>query len=208
MNLKVWADNRSGLLGCIAGNLVLSQIAQEAGLKPSEIVHEKGTIFQTPTKVIVGRICTSDKYLQKDVAHFCNISATQTQDISSFEGKESYFLFITISMTTIHYWLVPIATVEKVMKTLKPKPSSPTCFVRIYNQGDKTFLGDQDITAHHRTMPMRGHRASRLIKAAECAVTSAAKSGANGKFPISFKIDGVTYEGTVAPKEKKEAVTA
>lgn len=198
MNLNVWNDNRSGLIGCMTGNMVLSQIAEDDGIKRNEVTHEKGTIFSTPSKVIVGRVCTSDRYLQKEVAHFCNMSASQTEALAAFNEKDPFFLFITISANHINYWMVPGTVVNKVVKTLKPKPSSPTCFVRIYQRGGEFLLGDtQNITKYHKTIPIK--RTSKISKAAADSLPKTNKP--KQPIPVSFEVGGVRYEGTVAARK-------
>lgn len=153
MKLDIWQDNRSGNVGCITGNIILSQFAKEKGLKKKEVVHEKGTIFSTPEHIIVGRICASDQYLQKDIAHFCNMSPSQTKSIKH-DKKEPLYLFITVSKSLVHYWLVPGKIVDHVMRHLETKPSSPSCFLRITDKSGKFFLGSENITQFHRSIPI------------------------------------------------------
>lgn len=191
MSTKKWSDQRSGVLGCMAGNVVLGKLGREFG---ERIEHVKGTTFSTKTKIIVGRICTTTKYLQKDVVHFCNLSNAQTDTVIGHDDKSALFLFITLEDTKAHYWLVPGELVKKVVASLKPKPSSPSCHLRIHDRGDSYWLDDTNITKYHHTMPIK-NRSKQINKAVASVVRKKKRSGA---IPVNFKVNGVQYSGTVA----------
>jgi len=196
MTTKVWTDNRTGPLGCMAGNLVLGRIQQ---LEREKILCNKGTVFSTSNKMFIGRVCASDRYLQRDIAHVCNISLRQTQNIST-EKKLIYFLFITISSHIIHYWIVPKETVKKVLKNTQQKPFSKTYFLRITKKHQHFFLGDKDITQYHQTIPI-----SRPIQRLIMSSAQISEKG-NNRIPISININGHKFKGILTPKKPKSRI--
>ena len=58
--MKLWNDGRSGEAGCLAGNLVLAHLRDTQGESFSE---RKGTTFRGRTSIWVGRVCSTDAYL-------------------------------------------------------------------------------------------------------------------------------------------------
>lgn len=153
--LKAWTDQRSGKLGRAAGNQVLSHLSDDFGA----IEHIKGTIFRSPSHIIVGRVCAYDDYLQNKVAHFCNMSTTQVEAnkaAAQEDRRKLVFLFITVGKTAIDYWVIPSRVVEDRLKTLTPKPNSTTCFLRVTETGGRFYLGSANITRYHGQLPIRG----------------------------------------------------
>lgn len=146
---KEWLDNRSGTEGQEIGNTVLTALEEQLG---EDISHEKGTVFTSPSYVIVGRICATIKYLQNNVLHFSNMSAAQVAGMNEFRKKILY-LFISANEINIHYWLVPGKIIERVISKLVPKPSANSSFLRIINRNGQHCLAGQNITKYHTAIP-------------------------------------------------------
>ena len=149
---EVWQDNRSGQAGRMIGNLVLSHLCGD------EITRMKGTMFSTPTEVIVGRVCSSSGYLLGGARHFCNVSKAQHRACERAAGnKPLMYLFITADPEhhVIDFWKLPGKIVKEVLARLKTKQSDKSCLLRVRKDGQKYVLnGDKDITRHHTQIPM------------------------------------------------------
>lgn len=146
---KVWSDNRSGEVGQLAGNIVLDRIRTPN----TSVVHRKGTVFDCGNKTYIGRICSSDDYLQGGMVHFCNMNKEQHNTLVE-ESKSLYYVFITVSKSTIHYWIVPGRVVGEVLKQLPTKPDSTTCFLRITEDSGKYLLANKNITRYHSSVDL------------------------------------------------------
>ncbi len=186
--LDIWKDSRSGPTGCLAGNLVLAHI-QRAVKK--NMVHEKGTTFSTEACIYVCRVCTTDHYLQTDQLHFCNMSKAQYENARKY-GKRVVFLFISVIGRTIHYWEVPARVVGTSLAKLSPKPSSPSCFLRIYSKSGKgSFLLSSNIGKFHKEIVLSGKNAEHFDK----------PSKKNGR-----TLNAVLYVGKGAGRKRYEGI--
>jgi hypothetical protein len=171
--MKMWKDGRSGLAGCLAGNLVLADI-ERAGDK---IAARKGTTFTGRKSVYIGRVCAKDDYLQKGQRHWANLSRTQHQALameSSHQGKELVYHFITArhEPPTVHYWKVPGQLIGEFLRPLPVKPSDECCWIRICEENGKQYLeGGQatpkglEVTQCHHEIPLGAGEAAALQQA-------------------------------------------
>lgn len=157
--MKVWNDNRSGVLGQSIGNRVLNEVSKKEG----PAVHRKGTVFSIGDKIYIGRVCASDKYLQKGIVHFCNISPDQHAE---FNESDLHYLFITLMGKTAHYWKVPAKIIKSEMNNLSPKNETETCFLRICEQDGKYKIGKTNISKYHNSIDFKTnmHPRRRMIK--------------------------------------------
>lgn len=162
VGLKVWADRRSGPIGCLSGNAVLAVLQEQEG---ENIVHEKGTVFGTSKKLFVGRMCSSDQYLQKGIAHFCNMSIQQHEQMME-EKRELRYLFITVQGDEVHYWDVPGRVIGAVLPKLSAKPDGTTRFLRITEKDGKYFLVNKNITQYHKSITIKISDLKKLSKQA------------------------------------------
>jgi len=199
MRQKVWGDKRSGALGCLAGNAVLAKL-QEA--EREKVTHEKGTTFVTPEKVFVGRMCSSDKYLQKGIAHFCNMSMQQHEAVMGM-GKEAHYLFITVSGTTVHYWIVPAKIVGSILPQLSPKPDNTTRFLRITEKDGKYFLGDKNVTQYHHELSLSSRVVSRLSRDPVRKPEPRVRERGDGRLEVAFTVKGKQYTGVLDPSARQ-----
>jgi len=151
---QLWSDNRSGPVGRLVGTKVLQRIEKATS---EQFTHVKGTVFETPTKVVVARVCTNDVYVQKGYIHWCNVGQAQFDSLKG-TGKEAFYLFITLRADgDVHYWLVPAQTVGKALKKVTPKKQSGgvSYFLKVAETDEGKFvLANQDVTDRHETFKL------------------------------------------------------
>lgn len=152
----IWRDNRSGIAGQIAGNLVLNDIARRSGDTILCRNHTgKGAIFITRKVIYVGRTCGTADYLARAEAHWSNLSPHQFSEITKVarqEERELVFLLITATPGEVHYWCVPGRVIGGILPLLRIKPSDKSCFLRIRKDGHKFLMEDEDVSIYHRSL--------------------------------------------------------
>src|SRR5258707_12037136 len=109
VRMRIWTDGRSGIVGGIAGDLVLNDLTRTQGL---QFMARKGTTFHAGNKLVVGRVCSSDSYLGGRDVHWANLSLEQHREVMAEAhrgGLELIYLFITalFNQPEIHYWTIP-----------------------------------------------------------------------------------------------------
>lgn len=146
---KEWTDKRSGPVGCLAGNLILDQL----GTSREVFEHLKGTIFVSPRRLVVGRVCSKETYLSGEWIHFCNLTRTHHKSLKEdAENRSIEYLFITVRETAIDYWRVPYHIVGKILAKSKIKESDSACILRIRFHQGRYYMLDTDITPYHKSM--------------------------------------------------------
>ena len=144
--LHEWQDKRSGTVGCLAGNIVLEDIQRDN----ERFKRLKGTIFISDRRVVVGRMCASESYLAGDWVHFCNLTRTHHKAVwTEANGKEVWYVFVTVRDESVHYWMVPHAVVTKILNKTKEKKSDSACIIRIKATDKKFDALGIDITSYH-----------------------------------------------------------
>jgi hypothetical protein len=194
--LKVWADRRSGPIGCLAGNAVLAVLQDEEG---EAILHEKGTTFVTSRKSFVGRMCSSDKYLQKGIVHFCNMSMQQHEIVMKQRRQVSY-LFITVTGESVNYWIVPGKIVGQLLPSLNTKPDGTTRFLRISEKDGKYFLSGKNVTAYHKQLTLKPSDLAKVARERR-RIASAPNYHVrdDGQVEVSVEIRGKQFSGVLQP---------
>ncbi|MGA2443583.1 MAG: AbrB/MazE/SpoVT family DNA-binding domain-containing protein [Tepidisphaeraceae bacterium] len=148
---QIWTDGRSGRLGRLVGDLVLSELAKRFG----PISHRKGTIFETAGELIVGRICATDRYLPYPEVHWSTFDPGQERHLRTdheLAERKFYYLFITgmPRAKTIAFWLIPARVIAASLAQIKPRKDG-SIFVRIRDDQGKSILNETDITRYrHR----------------------------------------------------------
>ena len=188
MRNKLWADRRSGALGCYAGSAVLA-VLQEA--ERDKVEHEKGTVFGTPKKLFVCRFCQTNihNYLQKGIAHFCNLSMDQHQEVTEKDEqkRDVYYVFITVSGNVADYWVVASKVIGEILPSLKAKPDGTTRFLRITTKNDKYYIGERNVTSSHRQLKLPRKDIEKVCKQAQRGnPTSVVRRRNDGKFDVKF----------------------
>lgn len=177
-----WQDRRSGPVGCLAGNIILSDIS-----KPGETFHNvEGTIFASEERVVVGRICSQGNYILKEnKIHFCNISKTSYKNLrKKYESLEIYYLFITVLPHCVHYWLIPYDLMGKILSRAKVK-SDNSSMLYTYKSGEVYSISGIDISEYHR------------VKILNPSLIKPTHSHVNRTVRISFRHHGRQYNGVL-----------
>lgn len=165
--MHIWKDGRSGLAGCIAGNIALQATFAEA-----EVRKLKGTTFITPSFLIVGRVCASDDYLGGAVLHWANLSWDQHCELerrAKSQEKQLLYLFVTASSTpaAVHCWRVPGEMVKAAIEERGKNSPGATAAIHILWTGDRHLLGDADITALHTAVSLSAEQSRLLAESLE-----------------------------------------
>lgn len=159
MQLKTWQDQRSGPVGCLAGNIVLEKIAK-AGESFKRL---KGVIFISDERMIIGRMCSSQDYLAPGWVHFCNLTTGHHKSMSQEAGgREIFYLMISVSGKEIHYWLIPHSVVGRALRKAVPKKSDSACILRIREQNGKYDMLGVDVTEYKHTITINPRVLRRL----------------------------------------------
>lgn len=141
-----WKDRRSGPVGCLAGNITLDVIR----LPKEELRRIKGTVFGSAGRLIVGRVCSNQSYLTGNFVHFCNLTVSHHRNLTkTAEGREIFYLLLTINGKEIHYWMIPHHTMGQALRRAKPKKSDSACIVRIRENNGKYDMMGIDVTSLH-----------------------------------------------------------
>jgi hypothetical protein len=144
---KEWQDRRSGPVGCLAGNLTLDSIRMSS----EEFKRLKGTIFFSDKRLIVGRVCSRQSYLAGSFVHFCNLTSAHHRNLVKFaEGRDIFYLLLTVSGKEIHYWLLPHKVMGQALRKAKPKKSDSACIIRVREHNGKYDMLGVDITQYHQ----------------------------------------------------------
>jgi hypothetical protein len=169
MAQPLWKDGRSGLAGCYAGNLALVDIARKHNERLSA---RKGTTFNGRRALLVGRVCSTDAYLNKGTAHWANLGPEQHAEVATEAKalrKNLVYLFITATAKPpgVHYWALPGELVGRVLPSLPVKEVDKSCHIRIQEKDGRYFLQDLDISKYHSTVSLVDGKASKLTRAFE-----------------------------------------
>lgn len=162
-----WQDNRSGQAGQMVGNLVLAHLCGRG----EEVTRVKGTMFSTPRRLLIGRVCSSSSYLLGGARHFCNISKPQHKGVLKYaaaEHKPAEYVFITADPEkhVIDIWTIPARVITEVLQRLKTKSSDRSCLVRVRKDGNRYVLNNgQDVTRYHSQIPLAKGDARRIGEA-------------------------------------------
>jgi hypothetical protein len=162
----VWDDGRSGVAGQFVGNLVLCSLNAELG----KLRKRKGTVFDAPKTILIGRICSNTSYLSRDTAHWASISRTQHNQIiaeAHSEKKRAVYLFITANVRAPHvdFWLIPAAVLGKMLDRRHKTELGDVLAVQIKAAGDRYVLADLDVTEFHRSLELDNAQATELTAA-------------------------------------------
>ncbi|MDQ3441051.1 MAG: hypothetical protein M3478_11960 [Planctomycetota bacterium] len=176
----IWNDGRSGVSGCFAGNVALAGLQRVKG--PIEKV--KGTCFEGPSTVLIGRVCSSDGYLTEPVLHWANTSWDQHQEMkarANERGKDLAYLFVTASKDppVVRYWNVPGKVVEAAMAAREKNQVGATCAIHITGDDKEHFLGATKVTEFHEAVTLAGPEAASM----ERTFSAAKRGGSRGDMP-------------------------
>src|SRR4051794_37268204 len=157
----LWTDGRSGAAGCVAGNFVLSQ------LNDGTIKRLKGTMFESSSALLIGRVCATDEYLQPPIVHWANASWDQHVEMkqdAAAAGKKLAYLFITASSdpAEVRYWRVPGSVVEAAFELRCKNKRGDTCAVHISAEKSNYYVGKVDVTKYFKTVEVNPAQARRL----------------------------------------------
>jgi bifunctional DNA-binding transcriptional regulator/antitoxin component of YhaV-PrlF toxin-antitoxin module len=163
---KQWTDGRTGTAGQVAGDLVLADLSRKYGA----ISRLKGTVFTTPTHIVIGRICGSNRYLLTPEVHWSTFSPGQEDDLridGALAERSIVYLFATLipATSSVEYWLIPSRILKGALAAIKPRRDGDL-IVRIHQRGDKTYLYETDVTGFHCTVPLNSEARKRLDAAA------------------------------------------
>lgn len=148
--LSVWNDGRSGEAGCLAGNLVLEELARVHG----RFTRVKGTTFQSRDAVWIGRFC-HEVYVEWPYCHWANVGVDQLQEMSAYAqsaGKRLVYLFVTAHPTraaAIAYWAVPADVLREVLDARGRNTARTTFAVHIAFRDGRFEMDQADITRFH-----------------------------------------------------------
>jgi hypothetical protein len=164
--METWNDGRSGVAGCIAGNIAINAINSEQ--KP--IRKLKSTIFDTNEHIIIGRVCASDDYLIGSVLHWANLSWDQHCEIerdAARERKRFLYLFVTASADPVgvRYWLVPADIVRLAIQKRGKDYRGATAAIHIVDDDGRHVLGNADVTSLHAEAALTNEQAQSLLDA-------------------------------------------
>jgi hypothetical protein len=190
--MKLWNDGRSGDAGCLAGNLVLARIRDGKG----EVFRErKGTTFRGRASIWVGRICSTDSYLNARDRHWANLSIDQHREIMSeagLEGSTVKYLFITALMNQplIHYWVIPGDVIDRVAFAKHQNESEFVYSLHIRENNGRFELEEEDVSSFHQVLQLQPADATKLNQQFMAAKQLQAKRAARRA--------AVTDDGTTA----------
>lgn len=195
--LKVWADRRSGPVGCLAGNAVLAVLQER---EKEDVFHEKGTVFGTSSKILVCRMCSSDKYLQKGIVHFCNMSMQQHDQVMK-EDREVFYLFITVKNGEVHFWLIPGKTIGTVLPAMSSKPDGTTRFLRITEKDGRHYLAGRNISSYHEVISLKPSDLAKVSKERRRLTNEPSfRVLDDGQVEVEMNIRGKQFAGVLTPQ--------
>ena len=148
---RIWIDGRSGQIGQFVGDRVLLDLATRLG----PVVRRKGTIFETASDLIVGRVCATDRYLLYPEVHWSTFDPGQERALCAnreLAGRRFYYLFITgmPCAGAITYWLLPARVLLATIANIRPRGDGAVN-VRIHEESAKSILNGVDVTRYrHR----------------------------------------------------------
>jgi bifunctional DNA-binding transcriptional regulator/antitoxin component of YhaV-PrlF toxin-antitoxin module len=147
----LWTDGRSGRLGQLVGDIVLAELENRFG----PVSRRKGTIFQTASELLIGRLCATDRYLVYPEIHWSTFDPGQERQLRAhpeLADRKFYYLFITGRPhdRAIVYWLIPARVLITGIAELRPRRDG-AINVRIREDRDKSILNGADVTRYcHR----------------------------------------------------------
>ena len=167
--MEIWTDGRSGPAGCLAGNLVLAELAATEG----EFSPRKGTTFRSKKSIWIGRMCSTDAYLFGRDRHWANLSLDQHREVmreASLAGENVKYLFITAlaGQPELHYWVVPAAVIEAVAFSNRDQPADFVYSLHIREDSEGRFTVERtNVTQYHHQLELNPKAQTRLDRAFE-----------------------------------------
>jgi len=207
-----WQDRRSGPVGCLAGNFVLDSIRKPG----EEFKRYKGTIFVSDKRMIVGRICSRQSYLAGNFVHFCNLTTTHHRNlVKEAEGREIFYLLLTVKGKEIHYWLIPHRVMGQALRKAKPKKSDSACIIRVRETNKGYEMLGIDVSQHHHHLvvnPVLTRRISEAEKKnpkSQQAVVNVLDGPTKKQAKVTLRYtDGREYSGTLHIKRNGMAAVS
>lgn len=196
--LTEWQDQRSGPAGCIVGNVVLEEIQG----KGEVFKRLKGTVFISDSRLVIGRMCTTETYLTSDWIHFCNLTKGHHRSMKQAAGNRSVeYLFITVRDNEIHYWTIPHRVVSRILARASVKKSDSASILRIKAHNGKYLMMGRDVTMFHKVFLLHPglirkiSRANKKAKQPKPTVKEVKPKGDKQEFTIEY--DGKVFQGTL-----------
>jgi hypothetical protein len=185
MDANLWNDGRSGEAGCAAGNLVLADLAQ-GGIAFRKV---RGTTFESPESIWIGRVCATDSYLSPGVAHWANISFDQHRELmadAASNQRSLVYLFITAmeSPPSVHYWRVPGEIIDRLLTEQGKAHRGGVYGMHIVEAHGRYRIGQHDVSEYHRAVSMNERASTKLAGGFEAVrrrrTSAAAASSGDG----------------------------
>lgn len=192
---SIWTDGRSGPAGRAAGGIALAHLTRSVG----RIARRKGTTFTSGAALYIGRVCATDKYLVPPEVHWSTFAPLQHRQAvaeARASGKRLEYLFVTAKPggANISYWLVPGDLTAAALAGKPPRPSDGLVFVRIHEDGGRSFLYETEVTEYRHDVPLRPTEQKALREAFGArGVTRPAAAPATRDLPNGARIETVSF---------------
>ena len=163
MDISLWNDGRSGEAGCAAGNMVLGHLAN-TGVAFRKV---RGTTFESPESIWIGRVCATDSYLSPGVSHWANISFDQHRELmadAAANHRSLIYLFITAMElpASVHYWRVPGEIIDRTLSEHAKAHRGAVYGMHIVEAHGRYRIGQHDVTEYHHSVPLNERASARL----------------------------------------------